>query len=303
MTPSIRPFLLIFTDLDGTLLDHETYRWKDAGPALALCRQKHIPVILISSKTRAEMLVLRRDLSLDTPFVSENGGGIFFSPNPHTIPPEGASKVRLDPDPAGSGRETGEDQNLCLWKVDLGMPYDRVVKVFQEIREELRWNLRGFSDMDVEEIARMTGLDSASARRSATREYDEPFLVPEGPDPVDLGLLSQAASKRGLRVTRGGRFFHLQGQHHKGKAMQQIKRWYEKIRHAPAVAMALGDSYNDLEMLEQADVPVLVRSSRPFPEAKRRIPKLETTRDPGPKGWNTSVIALVKRMEMEEPHE
>ena len=49
------PFYLVFTDLDGTLLDHRIYSFEDALPALDFCRKTHVPVILISSKTRAEM--------------------------------------------------------------------------------------------------------------------------------------------------------------------------------------------------------------------------------------------------------
>ena len=88
------PFFLVFSDLDGTLLDHNTYGWKEAVPALELCRTRGVPVILASSKTRAEMDVLRRRLSLSAPFISENGGGIFF--------PEETSK---DPSPESSNAD------------------------------------------------------------------------------------------------------------------------------------------------------------------------------------------------------
>ncbi len=72
------PFHIIFTDLDGTLLDHDTYAWKEAEPALDLCKTLKVPVILASSKTRAEMETIRREMSISDPFIAENGGGIFF---------------------------------------------------------------------------------------------------------------------------------------------------------------------------------------------------------------------------------
>ena len=53
---------MVFTDLDGTLLDHDTYRWDEAEPALTLCASRNVPVILVSSKTRAEMNALRARL-------------------------------------------------------------------------------------------------------------------------------------------------------------------------------------------------------------------------------------------------
>ncbi|MFH1490792.1 MAG: HAD-IIB family hydrolase, partial [Pseudomonadota bacterium] len=78
---------MIFTDLDGTLLDHETYEWKEAEPALNRCKLLRIPLILVSSKTRAEINVIRNELGLTAPFISENGGGIFFPPEETHEPP------------------------------------------------------------------------------------------------------------------------------------------------------------------------------------------------------------------------
>ena len=49
-----KPELIIFTDLDGTLLDFR-YSYKEAVPALNLIRKKNIPLIICSSKTRAEI--------------------------------------------------------------------------------------------------------------------------------------------------------------------------------------------------------------------------------------------------------
>jgi len=92
-TVSRSAFFIVFSDLDGTLLDHNTYGWQEAQPALNLCKNRHVPIVLVSSKTRAEMEFLRRSLSISAPFVSENGGGIFskvitlrsFPPGPPSI--------------------------------------------------------------------------------------------------------------------------------------------------------------------------------------------------------------------------
>jgi predicted mannosyl-3-phosphoglycerate phosphatase (HAD superfamily) len=51
---------LIFTDLDGSLLDHHTYSFAPAANYLDRLETQGIPVIPITSKTRAEVLVLRR---------------------------------------------------------------------------------------------------------------------------------------------------------------------------------------------------------------------------------------------------
>ena len=268
-----RPLLVVFTDLDGTLLDHHTYGWDEARPALERCKSLRVPVIMASSKTRAELEVLRRELSLSAPFIAENGGGVFFPPEMAQGPPSDAFMDR------------------GLWKWSLGLPYSRVVKALQGMREELGLDLRGYRDMTIEEISRSTGLGREAAGLSAMREYDEPFMVvDEGPG--DREALMENALRRGLMVSAGGRFYHLQGGNDKGRAMEKLLSWYE-AQAKEVVSVALGDSPNDFSMLERARHPVLVRSERDFPGVKEQIPRLRVTREKGPRGWNEAVLEIL----------
>ncbi len=267
------PFVLIFTDLDGTLLDPISYGWEDAKPALDLCRHRHIPIILVSSKTRAEMDVLRHKMGLSFPFIVENGGGIFF-------PKGGVHKVP-------SGTILADN----IWKWSLGMPYDRLVDALREIREELGWNIRGFSEMTTEEISRLTGLDLETSRLASEREYDEPCIVSEQGD-FDADAFYDAARKRGLNITMGGRFYHIQGKNDKGEAVKKVISWYKEYHHE-ILTVALGDSPNDFSMLKQVDYPVLLPSALHFHGIEERIPGLRVIREIGPKGWNSAVLDIL----------
>lgn len=287
------PFFLVFTDLDGTLLNHNTYGWEEAIPALELCRTRGVPVILVSSKTRPEMALLRRRLSISAPFISENGGGVFFLKETFNDPPSGSSPADIPGfSPENSTRFSAWGEK-GLWKLSLGVSYPRLIKAFQEIRNVLGWNMKGFSDMGVEEISRLTGLDKEGARLATMREYDEPFMI-EGQEPTDLAPLIRAAEQKGLLITSGGRFYHLQGKNDKGKGMELITEWYKEY-HKEILTVALGDSPNDFGMLERADFPVLIRSRRRFPDLKKGIPKLRITDDTGPKGWNSAVMNILSR--------
>lgn len=271
---SSTPFFIIFSDLDGTLLDNETYGWKDAVPALDLCKKLRVPVVLVSSKTRAEIDLQRHRLAIAAPFVSENGGGIFFPAESIENPPPGASF------------DNG------LWKWSLGLPYGHLIRVLQEIRDELGWHITGFSDMDTEEISHITGLDRESSRLAAMREYDEPFMVRDQKR-TNKDALFKAAARRGLMVTVGGRFYHLQGRHDKGQAMEKLISWHKQF-HKDVLSIALGDSPNDFPMLERADYPFLIRSRRNFPTITEEIPRLRVTREMGPKGWNSAVLEVLQ---------
>jgi HAD superfamily hydrolase (TIGR01484 family) len=68
--------LLVFSDLDGCLLDERTYRWDAARPALEALGSRGVPLLLCSSKTRAEMEALAGGLGLAWPFIVENGGAL-----------------------------------------------------------------------------------------------------------------------------------------------------------------------------------------------------------------------------------
>jgi len=65
--------LIVFSDLDGSLLDHDTYDWRPARPALEALGERDIPLVLVSSKTLAELEEYRGQLDLPHPVVAENG--------------------------------------------------------------------------------------------------------------------------------------------------------------------------------------------------------------------------------------
>jgi mannosyl-3-phosphoglycerate phosphatase len=270
------PFIVIFTDLDGTLLDHHSYGWDKAKPALDLCQNLNIPVIMVSSKTRAEMDILRQSLNLSSPFISENGGGIFFPREcPESVPP---------------GTVFAQD----LWKWSVGTPYELLVKRLREIREKLGWHIQGFSDMTPEEISLLTGLDPENSRLATVREYDEPFIIQEQDD-KDIDVLHNAAKQRGLQISQGGRFYHIHGKADKGEAVKKVISWYEES-YPQVYSIALGDSPNDFSMLKQVDHPILIRSKQDFPGIVERIQGLEVTRDTGPEGWNSAVLKIIGKI-------
>ena len=271
-------FFVVFTDLDGTLLDHDTYSWEEARPALEACRSRGVPVVMVSSKTGAEMEIMRLELGSPAPFISENGGGIFFPKDGVREPP---------PEAVLSG-------NHWIWS--LGPSYEGLVAALHAIREELGWEeIRGFSDMPIEEISKLTGLDREACRLAAGRDYDEPFILGK-PGKREISRLEMAAGARGLRVSMGGRFFHLHGKNDKAEAVQRLISWYKK-KHRWVSTIGLGDSPNDFGMLKGVTYPVLIRSEQCFPGIERDISGLRITEEMGPKGWNAAILDILQELE------
>ncbi len=252
---------LVFSDLDGTLLDEDTYSFEEAKGALSFLKEEGIPVILCSSKTRAEIEVYRRKMTLcDCPFISENGGAIFI--------PE------------------GEGYGI----IELGKPYKFILEVLTEARKSLGVPIKGFYDMSPEEISKICGLPLEEAVLAKEREYSEPIVVSD----ENVGPLELFLRERGFSLTKGGRFFTVIGGNDKGKAVRKLLELYRsKFSDAEVLSIGLGDGRNDLPMLAEVDFPVIVRKkSGDF--LKADIKDAYITRYPGPRGWAEAVFNILE---------
>lgn len=268
----MKPKIVIYTDLDGTLLDHKTYSWKAAQPALNLIRENDIPLVLCSSKTRAEMERIRTDLDNHAPFIAENGGAIFI-PMDYFVCIVPRYKV------------TGQYQ-----VIELGTSYTRLRQALVEIAQQTCAALKGFGDLTVEEIAAQTGLPIEEAWLAKHREYDEPFIL-EGTESQKQQVL-QMIQQRGLRFSRGGRFHHLTGDNDKGQAVRILSGLF-KQKYGKVFTVAVGDSLNDLPMLEAVEHPILVQKQKGQYETSIALPGLIRAEGIGPEGWNHAVLKLL----------
>lgn len=267
---------VLFTDLDGTLLDPGSYSWKPAQPALEELARRQVPLVFCSSKTSAEIEALRRELGNPHPFVAENGGGVFV--------PQGYFDVGIPQGfPMGSYR--------CL---ALAMPYDKVINELERIAEQAGVEVVGFHQMDAHDVAASTGLPLPAAELARRRDFDEPFFFVRA-DPSAESRFLDLARERGLELVRGGRFWHLFQGSDKGRAVRKLMELYlastpPKVRFA-----ALGDSANDLPMLATVDHAFLLpRPDGTFDsEVLARLPHIQRAAAPGPKGWNSAVLELI----------
>lgn len=262
--------LVVFTDLDGTLLDHQTYSHAPARPALEALKASGAELVPCSSKTRAELLPLWRELGLAGPLISENGGGVFL-PEGHPLASHPGWR------PAGPG-----------WlSHPLGLP-------IAEVRARLatfapRFGAKGFGQLTDAEVAQLTGLSLEAADRARRREFNEPVRLPEPERQAEAFLA--AARRAGLEATRGGRFFHVLSGADKGRAARLLLDLYR--RTSPQIISAgLGDALNDASLLAAVDRPFLV--ARPDgSHAALDLPGLARVPLPGPAGFNQAVLGLL----------
>ena len=269
---------VLFTDLDGCLLDTDTYSFDQAWPALDALRAEHIPVVLVSGKTRAEIEPLRERLDHHDPFIVENGAAVYVPLETFDFPPERSRR------------------RSSYHVIELGTPYALLRDVLRQIEEAVGTPLRGFGDLSVDEVMATTGLLREDALRAMLREFDEPFLV-NGP-PKLIEEICRQITTRGLHWTRGGRFFHVTGNNDKGRAAEILLRCYKRqgrLLNLPddVESIGIGDSLNDLPFLLTVDRPVLVQKPDGSYDPDINLPNLIRAPGIGPAGWNYAVRELL----------
>jgi mannosyl-3-phosphoglycerate phosphatase len=233
----VYPMLIIFTDLDGTLLNQDDYRYDAALPIISKLKEEEIPLIAVTSKTRAEVETLRREIGLKDPFIVENGSGIFI--------PENDSRFNLT-DTTIKGQ---------YYLKQLGCTYPEARKGLTAVAQTLDYNLQGFGDLTAEDLVKLTGLSLEKAKLAQTRDFSEPFLTPPNFTSKEI---NDAVTKNGFKVVVGDRFSHLIGSNSgKGKAVNWLMANYH-LKEQKITTIGLGNSPNDLAMLENVDIPLII---------------------------------------------
>lgn len=238
-----RPPFVLFSDLDGTVLD-AGYQPGPAREALARLDAVGVPVVFCSSKTRSEQEALRAELGIAGPFVVENGSAVYVPPPCPDLPVRGGLGVHV-----------------------LGVSAGTCSEAAKALREPLELHFRGFSEMTVGEVAAATGLSRAAAERARKREFSETLV---GLTDAHAGRLAEALAARGMRLLPGGRHHTVSGTGaDKGAALRWLRDRLRAVREEPTLeAVAVGDSDNDVGMLAAADRSYLVaRSDGCWPDA------------------------------------
>jgi mannosyl-3-phosphoglycerate phosphatase family protein len=272
----LAPRHLIFSALDG-LFDPRTGSCAEVEDVLAELEHLKIPLVLLSPRTRAEIEPLRRELGNSHPFVSENGGGIFF--------PDGYMNVKLP----GAVRKT---RYLCI---DQGKPYKEVCAALDEIAEECGVGVAGFHHMNLREIADNTGLRHRDAELAREREYDEPFYFTSA-DEAGIARFVEAARLKGFRARSRGMFWHFSSGCDPGRAVRTLTGLFREAAHIKLRAVGIGADVEDIEWLQSVDQAILLPGNKPVPEAPQGGPMKNIVPGtmPGPAGWSDNILSIIR---------
>lgn len=274
---------VVFTDIDGTLIDMNTAEYgKNTKVLISSLKEKNIPLILASAKTWLEQNKIREDLGLFDPFIVENGGAIVI-PKGYFVDSalkdiqyssrqteervkrvrNGNQKMRKDMriiDDAESKHDDGRTKSpvtlTTVTVIELGKPVDNIIAKLSAIRKKYMINFKGVADVSVEELSSIASMPLEQAKRMADRRYGETILQIER---KDVARLIKYAKDEGMRVIHGGRFFDVTMGNDKGRAVEILRNLFKNKFHDDVTFFGIGDSTNDVSMLNLMDVPILVQ--------------------------------------------
>ena len=263
---------VLFTDLDGTLLDFFTYSYEESSEAVDMLLGENIPIVFCSAKTRAEQEEYRRLLGVCDPFIVENGGAIFI--------PRGYFSFPITP-----SKTVGN--HLIL---ELGTSYTKVREMLKRVERNVGCSIRGFGDMTAREVAEDSGLNLKFARLAKQREYDETFKIEGTGEKISEGL--REIERKGFSWTHGGRYYNAMGMgSDKGRATRILAELFRR-KLGKVEIIGIGDSISDMPMLAEVDVPLLVQKPGGSWE-EMNLQNLQRVEGIGSRGWTRAVKKLM----------
>lgn len=261
---------IIFTDLDGTFLNHDDYSFEASTEALAQIKKKNIPIIFTTSKTKKEVEILQKKVGIKEPFIIENGAALFI--------PNRYQNFNLD------FLKDFEDKKVLVF----GKPYQEIVNFYNQYKDQ--FGMFGLSDMDEKEICKLTGLSEDDAKYAKKRDFTEPFILE---DSTKLQRVENLAATSNIKVTQGGRFFHLIGENQdKGIAVKKTIELFEKLYETKIDSIALGDGENDISMLQVVDTAIIIKNHKDQ-YLHLELENIQKSTYQGSKGWNEMVLKNV----------
>ncbi|MCL6417242.1 HAD-IIB family hydrolase [Aestuariirhabdus sp. Z084] len=264
--------VLIFTDLDGCLLDHDGYSYAASAVTLEALRN-NVPIIINSSKTFSEIEQLVVELGLNTPFIFENGSAIAFPQNWNPSLPA----------------STYPYKNWMI--LSLARPRELLLHRLNQLASGYRF--QGFAELSLASLMELTGLTEAAALQAKQRLFTEPLYWQDSES--HLAAIARELEPDGLRIIRGGRFVHVMDSVDKAIAMRTLQIMLEQNNGATYQTVALGDSDNDRRMLASADYACVVRKSDGTYLDLGSHSKTLRSDSAGSAGWNECITALIQQ--------
>ena len=264
---------IIFTGLDGMLLPLEEINYQPVLKVVKKLQKHNIPLIPVTNNTRAEVEELNKKIGLNAPFVVEQGSGIF-------IPQENNNFDIAKTEIRGN-----------YYVYQLGCTYTEARAALKAVQEEISKILRGFGDLDEENIQAIMEVSPAAARRAKSREFSEYFLTPNR---LNISQLQAVVREYGFKIVPEEKLsLVMGGGADKGKAITWLKENYQSASSNNISTVGIGATKRDLSLLEAVDLPIVVPTTKGI-DSNLANRNWKTVSDTGTLGWSDAIAKLIQ---------
>lgn len=267
--------LVVVTDIEDSLLEADARSLPDERAALEFLAARGVPLIINSSRTRAEIERLHERLHVLTPFISEHGSALFLPPGCLPSVPERAVRT------------------VSGHVIEFGRPYHEVADAVRTTARELGMEIVGFADLTIEDAARELGVTDVEAQLAKLREYTELIRIPDESDSRRSHVFN-ALRRRGLRCWATGRHHLVTATRNRADSLLMLKTLWREAFGEPRI-IGVGNSEDDVIWLKHADVAVIVRNDRTGvdPRLMSKLPTAQVAPRSGRHGWSDAVFESV----------
>ena len=270
--------LLIFSDLDGTFMNHDDYSYSILKDFVYDIKDKH-QIIFNSSKTFSEIKRINKDLKINFPFIVENGASIFF-PKGYLIGNPIDYNLK---NYQGYLRYSIAKKNINFW-------YKRIY----EIRKKFKFNFFFFRELSDIKLQKIMGLEHKRIEEAKNRLFSEPLYWNDTDQ--NLNLFKKKVKPLAGLINIGGRFIHITDGYDKGVAIKQfLKLMKVNNKNEPFISVSLGDSHNDISMLELTDYSCIIKSKKKKNLYLKKKNNLYNSKSIAPLGWRESIKYILNK--------
>ena len=264
---------IIFTDLDETLLKQNKYYCKVLNNYIIKLLKNEYVLIPTTSKTFLEVINILKKIKLNMPFSVENGAAYY-------VP------IR-------------NSKNFLYKKIlnPYAVKINDIRKILnKDIFEKYLHNFEFIENLSSLKQKKITKLNYDQLADFNSREYSIPILWQV--DDKHKSKFMTTLLKYNLKITFGGRLNNISGIHSKLDSMKFFTSQYEKkFRTKKLTTISLGDSQNDIEILNNSNYSGIVKNNSYRVANLKKKNNIFRSFTNAPHGWVEVLKKIIIKME------
>ena len=269
----IKKKIVIFTDLDETLLKDNKYYYNILNNFIKKLLRYGCIIIPVTSKTYLEVIDILKQIKFKLPFSVENGAA-YYLPVKNTK--DYTYKKIINP--------------YAVNKITIRQILNK--KIFKNHLQ----NIKFIENLNLLDQKKITKLNIKQLKNFNSRQYTIPVLLSGDNDfkrKFESSLL-----KYNLKIIFGGKLNNISGLHSKLNSLNFFTNQYKKkLKTKKLITISLGDNQNDIEILNYSNYSGIIKNETYkdiYLKKKRNVFRSFTT---APYGWVEVLKKIIIKME------